>query len=143
MASFPIIVNIDGINAGPESAVPPVGWASPPGGLDGTIQYNNNGVLGGYAIGSGLSVVNGALTATGGGSVNFADNETPSGTVDGANKVFTLAHAPSPSSSLNLFWNGQRLVDGSDFTLSGLTITYAAGFAAPVAGDSYNANYRY
>ena len=32
-----------------------------------------------------------------------AYNETPSGTVDGVNKTFTLAHTPSPADSLMLF----------------------------------------
>lgn len=142
MSTFPIVINIDGINPGPESGTTPVGWSGPPGGLNGYIQFNNDGAFGGYSLGSGLSVVNGALTVAAGG-VNFVDNETPAGTVNGSNKVFTLSNAPNPASSLNLFWNGQRLVAGSDFNLSGLTITYTAGFAAPVSGDSYVANYRW
>ena len=38
-----------------------------PGGTNGQLQYNNSGSFGGYGVGSGLSVVGGDLTATGGG----------------------------------------------------------------------------
>ena len=53
----------------------------------------------------------------------FVYNETPSGTINGVNDTFTLAHAPNPSSSLTLTLNGQVLIQGSDYTLSGSTIT--------------------
>src|SRR5678809_767545 len=50
----------------------------------------------------------------------FADDETPSGTVNGSNVTFTLAHTPNPSASLQLFVNGQLMTPGAteDFTLS-------------------------
>ena len=39
-----------------------------PGGTNGQLQFNNSGLFGGLGVGSGLSVVGGNLTATGGGS---------------------------------------------------------------------------
>lgn len=53
----------------------------------------------------------------------FVYNETPSGTINGVNDTFTLAGTPNPSSSLTLTLNGQVLIQGSDYTLSGFTIT--------------------
>lgn len=67
--------------------------------------------------------------------------ETPAGTVNGSNVAFTLANAPA-SGSLQLYLNGlrQRPGAGNDYTLSGSTITCNA---APLAGDTLAADYRY
>src|SRR5712675_1719643 len=75
-------------------------------------------------------------------STNFADDETPSGTINGANNTFTLAHSPSPVASLALFKNGQKLEPaGVDYTLSGATITTVV---APKTGDVLTtATYRF
>jgi hypothetical protein len=72
----------------------------------------------------------------------FADDETPSGTVNGSNVTFTLAHTPNPSASLQLFVNGQLMTPGAteDFTLSTATITFAT---APDTGSNIRAWYRY
>jgi hypothetical protein len=61
---------------------------------------------------------------------NFADAEIPTGTINGANTSFTLAHTPSPAASLMCFENGvaQRAA-GADLTLATATITY--GVAPP------------
>jgi hypothetical protein len=69
-------------------------------------------------------------------------NETPSGAVDGVNAVFTLLHAPNPSSSLMLFRNGLKQQPGAsnDFTISGNTITFSAG-AIPQSGNRLEASY--
>jgi hypothetical protein len=71
----------------------------------------------------------------------FIDQETPGGAVDGANVSFTIANAPQPAASLHLFRNGllQRL--GTDFTLSGATITFLTA-STPQAGDTILASYR-
>lgn len=75
------------------------------------------------------------------GTGNFVDNETPSGTIDGANVTFTLAHAPNPASSLQLILNGAyQTAVGADYTLSTLTITFNS---APVNGSVLRAFYRY
>jgi len=70
--------------------------------------------------------------------------ETPTGTQNGVNLVFTLANAPSPANSLQLFLNGAYLTQGAgnDYTLSGSTITLAAAFAPGVA-DNMRASYTY
>lgn len=74
---------------------------------------------------------------------NFADNETPSGTIDGSNLVFTLAHTPSPAASLDLFKNGGLMIAGGiDYTLATATITFTSA-AKPLTGDSLICSYRY
>lgn len=71
----------------------------------------------------------------------FADNETPTGTINGSNTSFTLAHTPSPTASLSLYLNGQLLIaGGADYTLATATITMTA---APATGDVLRASYRY
>lgn len=59
---------------------------------------------------------------SGGVTVNFADEETPSGTINGTNLVFTVAHTPT-SGTLKLYKNGLRLKRGTDYTISSATIT--------------------
>lgn len=72
---------------------------------------------------------------------NFSDNETPSGTINGSNTAFTLAHTPSPAASLSLYKNGQlQIAGGADYTLSGTSITYGS---APKTGDVLTASYRF
>ncbi len=75
------------------------------------------------------------------GAVNFADQETPSGTINGSTTAFTLAHTPNPAASLTCFENGvaQRAA-GADFTLATATMTYGA---APATGATLICNYRY
>jgi hypothetical protein len=70
----------------------------------------------------------------------FADGEVPGGTIDGVNKVFTLAHAPNPALSLVLDYSGAIQEQGADYTLSGNTITF---ITAPVAGSTLVSWYRY
>lgn len=73
---------------------------------------------------------------------NFSTLVTPSGTVDGSNKVFTLANAPSPAGSLLLYRNGLLMSPGGvDFTLSGATITFVDE-STPQTGDLLRATYR-
>lgn len=70
----------------------------------------------------------------------FADNETPSGAINGSNVTFTLANSPTPDVSLQLIYNGQFQLFGTDYTLSGNTITFAT---APFAGTWIRAYYRF
>lgn len=70
----------------------------------------------------------------------FADNETPSGTIDGSNADFSLANSPNPDVSLQLIYNGQFQLFGTDYTLSGSTITFAI---PPIAGTWIRAYYRF
>lgn len=72
----------------------------------------------------------------------FGDAETPIGTIDGANAAFTLASAPAPVGSLQLFKNGALLRASIDFTVNGNTIVFING-ALPHSGDSLVAFYRH
>lgn len=56
--------------------------------------------------------------------LHFVDDETPTGTVNGTNKDFVLAHAPNPTASLKVFVNGQKMKLTDDYTLSGQTISF-------------------
>lgn len=67
-------------------------------------------------------------------------NETPAGVVNGSNATFTLVSAPI-AGSLKLYKNGVRQTNPTDFTISGLTITFAGG-NVPQTGDILLADYR-
>ena len=71
----------------------------------------------------------------------YVVNETPSGTIDGANATFTLAGTPV-SGTLQLYRNGmlQQEGVGNDFTISGLTITMLTG-SIPNTGNWLMASY--
>lgn len=71
----------------------------------------------------------------------FVDGETPAGTVDGSNPNFVLALAPNPPASLQLFRNGVLQRPGTEYTLNGTGIAFAAG-KAPLPGDNLLASYR-
>ncbi len=78
----------------------------------------------------------------GGGSFGvFQDAETPGGTIDGVNAVFTLVAAPNPAASLELTKNGIVQKAGLDYMLSGSTVTFVAG-AEPLSGAVLLAWYR-
>ena len=82
-----------------------------------------------------------AYSRSTGDTLQFSDNETPSGTQDGSNATFTLAYAPS-GSSLRLTLNNIPLISGTDFTVSGKTITLDLG-SAPINTDILLASYRF
>jgi len=67
---------------------------------------------------------------------NFADAETPSGAVNGTNKVFVLAHIPNPVKSLVFVADG---VVRTDYTLLNgqVTLTGAAPATSVVAWYRY------
>jgi hypothetical protein len=70
----------------------------------------------------------------------YVDNETPAGNLNGVNKTFTLTQPPAPAGSLSLFRNGIMQRAGTDYTLSGATVTFTP--AAPQSGDVMVAFYR-
>lgn len=74
------------------------------------------------------------------GDVNFTENEVPSGTINGSNVTFTVANAPSPATSLKVYLNSLRQVPTTDYTLSGVTITFVQ---APLTGSTLLVDYRY
>lgn len=82
-----------------------------------------------------------ATTCGSGAALNLADNEIPSGTINGSTTAFTLAHTPNPAASLNCFENGvHEIAGGADYTLATATITYGV---APPTGATLNCSYRY
>ena len=76
-----------------------------------------------------------------GSAVNFADNETPGGSINGTNATFTLASAPNPAGSLRLYRNGLLLEPGVDYSVTGSSITILT--TVPVSGDTISAYYRH
>lgn len=92
-----------------------------------------------YSDGTNYFIQKGSTTAAV--TINFADGETPSGLINSSNATYTLTRTPV-SVSLSLFLNGvlQRAGAGSDYTISGLTITM---LNVPATGDTLLANYRY
>ena len=73
----------------------------------------------------------------------FVDAATPSGATNGTNLIFTLSLAPSPAASLKLYKNGLLLSAGGDYSLSGMTITFASVATTPQTGDVLLASYRH
>lgn len=69
-----------------------------------------------------------------------AEAETPGGTIDGTNAVFTIAFTPA-AGSLKLFVSGLLMSGGgNDYTLAGQTVTFVAG-AIPGTGETMQAFY--
>lgn len=85
-----------------------------------------------------LNVADGATNVT---LPSFVTREAVSGTKNGTNPTFTLAHAPTADSEM-LFLNGLLLNPGAgnDYTISGSTITM---LTLPVSTDILLATYRY
>ena len=104
-----------------------------------------NGTVSGLAssVANLTNIVNGLSSApnTTGSTPTFFDGEVPQGLINGTNAVFNLANAPSPASSLSLFRNGVLQKAGSDFSLSGSTITFS-NVSIPQLGDLLQASYR-
>jgi hypothetical protein len=70
----------------------------------------------------------------------FVDNAVI-GNGDGTTTVFTLASAPNPATSLQVFVGGLKGKPGTgnDYTLSGLTLTFTS---APSAGANIEGSWR-
>ena len=71
--------------------------------------------------------------------INTVTNETPSGVIDGSNKIFTFAHIPQ-AGSLVLLLNGLTEASGSDYLLNGNQITM---IVAPNPGSTLTGSYTY
>ena len=71
-------------------------------------------------------------------TVPVAVRETPSGTLNGTNKVFALSFAPNPAASLTLYLNGVEQVPAIDYVIASSTITYTV---APKNTDFMIAQY--
>lgn len=73
------------------------------------------------------------------------DWESPSGTINGINTIFTLANTPDPTTSLRIFMmfsggTGHMLVDSGQYSLVGNTITFTT---APPTGATIRCFYRW
>lgn len=86
----------------------------------------------------GDQVINVTVSNDSGGylATQYVDNETPSGTVNGVNTIFTLAYTPI-AGKLKLYC-GIRLTEGIDYTLVGNIITFTV---APEIGSIIRADY--
>lgn len=133
-----VSVNVDGstitINGSDNLAVPT-------GGI-GTTQLAAASVtvakLAAQATGTGLKGGAGSNLA-----IQFSNNETPSGTINGSNTTFTLANTPV-SGQEQVFVNGIKQTPGSSFSyqISGVTITFNTG-SIPQSGDQVLVSYFY
>jgi hypothetical protein len=81
-------------------------------------------------------------TGGGGAGGSFADSEVPAGVINGVNAVFTLASAPSPAGSLQLFLNGLLMRQGADYQISTNIITFFLA-SVPQTGDLLVSSYRF
>ena len=66
--------------------------------------------------------------------------EAPSGLINDANVTFTLSQTPTSNAKVKLFLNGIFQRQGTDYTISGVTITMAS---APATGQLLDAVYVY
>lgn len=123
-------------------------WAEVPGALviieEGTTYAdsiwlctnNAGGTLGSTSIAFTQLTISGGLTNS-----NFADKESPSGSINGSNTAFTLTNSPVAGSE-HVYLNGllQLSGGGNDYTISGANITMTT---APLTGETLKVSYRY
>lgn len=108
--------------------------------LNSVVQGLNSLISGLTNTVTNLSDTVGSLTSSAA-YANFIDDETPAGTVNGTNAVFTLANTPVPSSDVSLYRNGVLVAVGVDYTMAGSTMTFSAN-AVPQTGDELAVYYR-
>ena len=69
----------------------------------------------------------------------FFKDEVPSGTINGSNTNFTLSSTPfDPQDAVQVYLDGLKQKNGTDFTISGTTITFAT---APAIGQNVEVFY--
>lgn len=68
----------------------------------------------------------------------FWVDETPSGTINGSNLVFTLAETPLENEAVDVFLDGLKQIPGTDYSVSGVTITFTT---APAIGQTLRVEY--
>lgn len=68
------------------------------------------------------------------GNAHLKDSIIPTGTIDGVNKIFTLPSSPR-AGTLSVFADGVRQTITSDFTLSGVTVTFIVAPTSAVICD--------
>lgn len=109
-------------------------------------KFIQNGAVTAAKLSSGAAANKTVATADGAGNVSYSAlpsfaQETPSGTINGSNTAFTLAHTPVSSTSVVVWLDGVLLLQGVDYTISGSSIT-ATGIV-PATGQSLRAYYSY
>ena len=80
----------------------------------------------------------GAVTFTAAGAT-LVDGETPAGTIDGSNDLFTLANVPTAASE-HVYLNGLRQKSGDDYTIAADEIEFTT---PPPNGSNLLVDYRY
>ena len=70
------------------------------------------------------------------------EQETLSGTRNGSNNAFTVAHTPRADWPFQLYRNGVKLILTTDYTRSGVNITMTSG-NEPASDQLLTADYRY
>lgn len=92
------------------------------------------------AAGSGVTVTraNGVatITALGGGATIYT--ETPSGIIDGANKIYTTAH---PITTVIGLWINGEFIHPADYTVAGSGFTMGTALAASFSGTPFTISY--
>ncbi len=71
----------------------------------------------------------------------FIDGETPQGTLDGTNNIFTLRGTPNPPESVQVYRNGLIQKQQLDYSLNASQIEFLPG-AVPQPGDTIQVFYR-
>jgi hypothetical protein len=99
---------------------------------DSIMVHHSNGKLG-LVPSSYYATSTGSLTSS-----NFVTAEVPSGSINSSNTSFTLANTPV-TGTVKVYRNGLRQIVGTDYTISGTTITY---LYAPTTGDSIVTDYQ-
>lgn len=69
---------------------------------------------------------------------NFFEQEIPSGTCNGVNRLFTLSYLPCDNESVLLTLNGRPLKNPADYSISGVNITLVD---PPAIGQELNVSY--
>lgn len=72
-------------------------------------------------------------------NIHILDPYTPTGAVNGVNTDFVLTHAPNPTTSLKVYLDGQKMQLTTDYTLSGITLTF---LTAPLTGSIIEVEHR-
>jgi len=70
----------------------------------------------------------------------YSDNETPSGDINGSNKIFIANNTPNPVGSLEVFLNGSLRSRSEDYDIVADTITFVS---APLTDSILRICYRY
>jgi len=119
------------------------------GGLSGSLTTLADGTTPYLKAGTGIKIVTGSngqieitsnVTSAAGFVTELVMNASPSGVQNGQNLLFELTDAPVDPSSFMLWFNGQLLTQGLDYSLAGKQITLIPG-AAPLEGDVLRAMY--